>query len=734
METKYKRLFQLTVLICSGFFILFLLAAGIREIQPEWKKHQREYKEILIEKSQDERQLTSAKRMDKGVRQVALDELGRIDRCQTCHLGMDDARMEDQELPYRSHTGEHLNSHPIADFGCTVCHKGQGQAVDKKNAHAREYDVLWAHPMLALDYTQSSCGQCHLAIFKELEPLVGTEIFQRGLQVFRQEGCLGCHKARGVGSTIGPDLTEQGKKTRHEYNFAHIIGEQTVTNWLYTHFKDPEMVSPGSQMLAIDLADEDLQALITFTLGMAKPEIAFEYFSIETLEEFKGQRGSISGADAFPMICSACHGKIGEGKSYKEYRTGIPGIGRSDFLSVASTDFIAFTIYHGRSGRQMAAWMPRYSGLKLEEIEALADFVKSRRNVNSKLSAVQRINGNKNEGERLYKANCSMCHGDDGKGAHIITISNPDMLSVANDEFLYKTIVNGRRNTAMPGWGEFSSEEMASIVTFLRNWSMGMAKLGVFSADLGDVSRGEEKYHYLCSRCHGIYGQGDTGPAIFNPDFQNAASDYFLSEMIAKGRQGTAMIGWSTDVSSQERLSASDIADVIVFLRHSSQNPPDVIYPGPIFGSAEKGESLFEELCIECHGRLGEGSQAPALNNQEFQNAATNGYIYATLSLGRSGTEMPTWGRGSDRYRALTTQERHDIVAYLRQWQKVVIKKMLKDRNSEDSSSKPLRSTIMPATGGPAASPNHHMALTATAQRPRSSSLAISYQNRKYIY
>ena len=679
MEAKYKRLFQLTVLICSCVFILFILASGIRESRPEWKKHQKEYKEISIEKSQGERQLASAKGMDLGVRQVALDELGRIDRCQTCHLGMDDVRMADQELPYRAHTGEHLVFHSIADFGCTICHKGQGQAVDKKSAHARADDVLWTQPMLALDYTQSACGQCHLAIFKELEPLPGTEVFQNGLHVFRQEGCLGCHKARGVGSTVGPDLTEQGKKTRHEYNFAHILGEQTVTNWLYAHFKDPEMVSSGSQMLAIDLADEDLQALITFTLGMAKPEIAFEYFSIETLEEFKGQRGTISGADAFPMICSACHGKNGEGKSYKEFKTGIPGIGRPDFLSVASTDLIAFTIYHGRSGRQMAAWMPRYSGLKMEEIEALADFVKSKRTVNSDFASVQRINGSPNEGEILYRAKCVMCHGDDGRGAHIITISNPDMLSVTQKDFLYKTIVYGRRNTAMPGWGEFSSEEMADVLAFLRNWSNGMARRGIFSADLSDVSRGEEKYHYLCSRCHGIYGQGDTGPAIFNPDFQNAASDYFLSEMIAKGRQGTAMIGWSTAVSRQARLSASDIADVIAFLRHSSQNPPDVIYPGPIFGSAEKGRSLFQALCVECHGQMGEGSQAPALNNQEFQNAATNGYIYATLSLGRKGTDMPSWGRGSDKYRALNSQERHDIVAHLRQWQKVVIKKMLKD-------------------------------------------------------
>jgi mono/diheme cytochrome c family protein len=334
----------------------------------------------------------------------------------------------------------------------------------------------------------------------------------------------------------------------------------------------------------------------------------------------------------------------------------------------------------------MAAWMSRYSGLMQEEIEDIAEFVKSRRTINSEFSAVQGISGSRDEGEILYKTSCTICHDDDGRGASIITIGNPDMLAVASDEFLYKTIVIGRRNTAMPGWGEFSSEEMADIIAFLRGLPLGVASRGVyryrqdsFSAAQGDVSRGEEKYHYLCSRCHGIYGQGDTGPALFNRDFQTAASDYFLSEIIAKGRRGTAMIGWSIDVSKQELLTTSDIADVIAFLRHSAQNPPEVIYPGPIFGSSERGKSLFQELCIECHGQLGEGSQAPALNNQEFLNAATNGYIYATISLGRNGTDMPSWGRGSDKYRTLNSQERHDIVAHLRQRQKVVIKKMLKD-------------------------------------------------------
>jgi cbb3-type cytochrome c oxidase subunit III len=212
-------------------------------------------------------------------------------------------------------------------------------------------------------------------------------------------------------------------------------------------------------------------------------------------------------------------------------------------------------------------------------------------------------------------------------------------------------------------------------VSFLRSWHERPKRRGTFNAGEGEVSRGEQKYHYICSRCHGLYGQGDTGPSIINSDFLEAASDYFLSEMIAKGRQGTAMIGWSTAVTDQEKLSQQDVADVIVFLRHAVLNPPDVIYPGPSFGSADEGKKLYKTLCSECHGQEGEGPQAPALNNQELLNGATNGYLFATISCGRMDTEMPSWGRGAGKYRILSSQERQDVVTYLRRWQRVVIKK-----------------------------------------------------------
>ena len=676
MEERLRRRFQLLTLIGSLVFVLFLIAAWVEESRPEWRHYQRTYGELLRHQQQSKEGAAAVGAEAPRIRQVILTDLKRTDRCQPCHIGAADPGMQNEALPLRSHSGKLLESHPPDRFGCTICHAGQGRAVDRKDAHARARDAHWPSPLLSLDFAQSACGQCHLTIFGDSAPLEGTETFRSGLHVFRQEGCLGCHKARGVGGTIGPDLTVQGEKTRHEYDFSRIAGERTVSNWLKAHFKDPEMVSPGSQMLAVDLDEDEIRTLITFTLGMAKPDMPFEYFSLETLREFKGQRNLMTGAEAYPMLCSACHGKEGEGKDYEEYKTGIPSLGDQDFLSVASEDLIAFTITQGRSGRQMAAWQPRFSGLRAEEIRDQAEHIKSRRLVKSDLSAVIRTKGgNVQAGQGLYLENCALCHGEDGRAAQVITISNADMLAAASDPYLYGTITQGRQNTAMPGWGRFSSEEMAHILPFLRSWGDESGRRPAAPEAEGDAELGKEQYHYLCSRCHGLYGQGDTGPAIQNPDFLAAASDGFLTAMITYGRRGTAMFGWATAVSQQERLSAQDVADVIAFLRITSASRPlEVIYAGPNFGSSERGAPLFTSHCAECHGRAGEGPKAPALNSQELINAATNGYFFATISLGRSSTAMPSWGKEAGDRSALSVQERQDIVSFIRGWQRVVIK------------------------------------------------------------
>ncbi|MEX2370574.1 MAG: c-type cytochrome, partial [Bacteroidales bacterium] len=374
-EKKYISAFQWTVAIASSFLILLMLTAWIVSGPgQEWRKIQRQFF-ALSEQLSDSTGIEILSYNRKGIHQYESDDLKRIDRCITCHMGIDNPRMTDAPQPFTTHPGDFFTNHPPDKYGCTICHGGQGRALNVREAHGIDLDTHWGQPLLSQTYIQSSCGKCHLTIFNEDRTFEGNEIFSEGRRIFEHEGCLGCHKARGVGGIIGPDLTEQGEKTRHEYSFQNIETEQSISNWLKVHFKDPEMVSPGSKMLNIDLPEEELDALTTFVLGLAKPDIAFEYFSLEALNEFKGNRNSLDGKRAFSMACSGCHGKDGAGKSYMDYKTGVPAILGEDFQRVASPEFIEFTLLNGRSQREMASWMPAVSGFRNEELLALKAYI-----------------------------------------------------------------------------------------------------------------------------------------------------------------------------------------------------------------------------------------------------------------------------------------------------------------------------------------------------------------------
>jgi len=132
------------------------------------------------------------------------------------------------------------------------------------------------------------------------------------------------------------------------------------------------------------------------------------------------------------------------------------------------------------------------------------------------------------------------------------------------------------------------------------------------------------------------------------------------------------MFGWTIQARAGRKLVGADVNDLIAFMRTAPQ--PDFLPPGPGLGNPATGKQLFRQLCAECHGEAGEGAKAPALNNQEFLGASTNGYLLATITLGRRGTPMPPWGEGSTKHRQLNASERKDLVAFVRSWQYSVIR------------------------------------------------------------
>jgi len=675
MEKKYITIYRFLTLAFSSLLIILILTAWIRgNFFSEWKRYQNEYLKISDSLENDEMHQKDPLKFEIGIRQLDLEDLNRVDRCVTCHPGIENPLMINVQQPYTAHNGDYLINHPLQKYGCTICHGGQGRALEKEAAFGRAENTYWLFPLLDQPYIQSSCGKCHLVLFGEGSELAETEIFMKGQQIFNREGCLGCHQARGVGGTVGPDLTEQGEKTRHEYSFQNVRGDQTVSNWLREHFRDPEVVSPGSQMLNMNLKEEEVEALVTFTLGLAKPDIPFEYFSVETLNEHKGARNFIKGESLYQYCCTACHGKQREGKNYNEYETGVPELGNRDFLSVASSSFIRFTIFNGRSWRQMASWLPQFSGLNETEIDSAVIFIRNSKQTNSSYNAVSEINGNIQKGRSLYNYECSMCHGDSGEGSIALPLNNSDFLKVASDRFIYYTISDGRYNTAMPSWSFLASNEISDLIAFIRSWGISYSPYNQMVKFEGDTQQGATNFHYLCARCHGESGEGETGPAILNSDFLRDADNMLLYRTIAYGRVHTAMFGWKGQQTLQGEIADKQITDVIVFMRSVQGKVWDYIYPGANPGNSEEGSKLYLYNCAKCHGENGNGINAPQLNNQEFLNAATNGYILATISLGRTGTSMPSWGKTTVQYIELTGKQRQDITSFIRSWQKVQIK------------------------------------------------------------
>src|SRR3990172_2237520 len=151
-----RTLFALSSL---GLLVMVIVAAFLN-INPEWKGFQYRYLDVALERTTDEVTRAALKETPVRIEQIYLPELNRIDRCVSCHLGVENPIMMDVPQPFRIHPGNYSKFHPISKFGCTICHEGQGRATSLKEAHANS-EPFWERPLLKSDFVQSSCLKCH---------------------------------------------------------------------------------------------------------------------------------------------------------------------------------------------------------------------------------------------------------------------------------------------------------------------------------------------------------------------------------------------------------------------------------------------------------------------------------------------------------------------------------------------------------------------------------------------
>ena len=82
-------------------------------------------------------------------------------------------------------------------------------------------------------------------------------------------------------------------------------------------------------------------------------------------------------------------------------------------------------------------------------------------------------------GEKVYAANCAVCHKPDGKGAGPIKALDGSAIVLSDkhgDQI--DVLLNGRNNGAMPAWKQLSDTEIAAVITYTKNsWSNKTAQL-----------------------------------------------------------------------------------------------------------------------------------------------------------------------------------------------------------------------------------------------------------------
>jgi len=558
----------------------------------KWEKHQTAYFEQARSLSKNEHERADLEARAPRIEQTIVTSFGdtHVDRCTTCHVAADDPRFAGHAEPLKTHpysaamgdvqrNGHWERRHKFSDFGCTVCHDGQGRGLDSFYSHGQ--DEFWPDPLLGYitqanwrrdfephlkgkEYMEANCAQCHTE-----QDFAGTPHVARGRKLFYAMNCYGCHKIDGMSEgTLGPDLTEAGKKYKIDYLWESIV--------------EPRANLATSFMPKFQLNDADVEALVIFLKSRRGVN-----FAETTLDRYKahienaavvippGTEGEKAGEQLLnDRACTACH-------KLRDRDGGIAPDLTYEGL-IRDNDWLMDHFKNPRS-RIPDSIMPSFR-FPDEDFQRISVFLTSLKTPPPAMSA-----------EQTYKALCERCHGEKGDGngkvAWYLDPAPRDFTKAAfmnskPRERFVASIEDGVPGTSMPSWGHALKEDQVKDVlafvlrTFTKEPGRELKPRNVpeqnpVTMSAASAKHGEAIFLERCTGCHGRKADGkgpnslDITPRprnLRNSWFVDKASDRRLMESILYGVQGTAMPAWI-----DYGLSKNDVGDVLNFIRSINQ-------------------------------------------------------------------------------------------------------------------------------------------------------------------
>ena len=533
------------------------------------------------------------------IKQVNVKTPGAImvDRCQSCHLGASNPDAAGLEQPLTVHPsivpGEEKDPHDFAKIGCTVCHDGNGRALEIHDAHGQYHG--WPAPLLTGKQAQANCNRCHAM---EGGTLAGAEKYEMGRDLFLEKACWGCHTIAGIStSSQAPELTDAGGKFAFGYLVESIveptanIANSKMPKFDWVH--DEETV----EALAIYLKGQQkdrLRSSETAPIGYRKPASDVARIEVPSLD---AGRALFAGVNYEGSIarggCINCHAfKNSDG----DLAGGRVGPELTYAVRVRGETYVKEHIVNSRM-HVADSIMPTFKDYNEAELDSLVMF----------LSTFDYAYNGNDTAEELYGTFCLSCHGEklDGRGP-VSKMLDPLPRDFTKFQFVdsYKdrfknSIREGVKGSAMPPWKNILSDEQIDVlIGFIEENSRkdagSFTRLQVELPKPGDLERenfrkkdgvlvagdpelGYETFQRFCTSCHGKLANGKGPNAYFlvhplprdllNKEFMNqpAVTDERLYQSILLGVAGTPMPAHDLVLSDQ------DILDIIAFIRKNTK-------------------------------------------------------------------------------------------------------------------------------------------------------------------